>query len=345
MFKNKKVVVLNPIGVIPKKEESHQHGFEMMRATIFNGKVLTGKWKWSYTDTDLEVESPDIIVLSCGVNYNGSFNIIGGLSDEHAKRIIDLVNYVDNNPDVKIVNMIAEQLPQEKELLNRVGKPSTSLMFTQDVANKLVKVIYSAEYVPMTYFDTETITIGDSHTPAFTAYGNCFYHHNGATLFGQAIKRKLTDFVRAYIGKNTKTVEICLGSTDVRHHVFRETNIFATVEDFVLAYKAAADEVEKEFNVKVIPCGLMPIEHEERKLPVGNTFKGTNFTGTVEQRRQYTIEFNNLLVKHFGCAVLMPVERYHESPKDVADKFLEKPQSVHLRKSAYRAFSGDKWSR
>ena len=44
MFKNKKVVVLNPIGVIPKKEESHQHGFEMMRATIFNGEVLTGKW-------------------------------------------------------------------------------------------------------------------------------------------------------------------------------------------------------------------------------------------------------------------------------------------------------------
>lgn len=341
MFKNKKVVVINPIGAIPKKEESHQHAFEMVRATIFNGKVLTGKW----SHTDLDLESPDIIVLSCGVNYNGSFNIIGGLSDDHATRIINLVKYVDNNPDVKIINMIAEQLPQQKELLNRVGKPSTSQMFTQDIANKLVDIIYSAEYVPMTYFDTETITIGDSHTPAFTAKGNCFYHHNGATLYGQAIKRKLTDFVRPYIGPNTKTVEICLGSTDVRHHVFRETNVFNTVEDFVKAYKESAAEVEKEFNVKVIPCGLMPIEHEERKLPVGNTFKGTNFTGTVEQRRAYTLEFNELCVKHFGEAVLMPLARYHETPKDVAEKFLEKPQSVHLKKSAYRAFSADKWSR
>lgn len=340
MFKNKKVIVLNPIGVIPKKEESHQHAFEMIRATIFNGKVLTGKWSY----TDLEVENPDIIVLSCGVNYNGSFNIIGGLSDEHAKRIVDFVNYTNKNPEVKIVNMIAEELPQKKELLNRVGKPSTSLLFTQEIANKLVDVIYSAEYIPMTYFDTETITIGDSHTPAFTAKGNCFYHHNGATLYGQAIKRKLTDFVRAYIGKNTKTIEICLGSTDVRHHVFRETNVFKTVEDFVKAYKEAADEVEKEFNLKVIPCGLMPIEHEERKLPVGNTFKGTNFTGTVEQRKAYTLEFNELLVKYFGSAVLMPIERYHKTPKDIADKFLEKPQSVHLRKSAYRAFSIDKWN-
>lgn len=328
-FKN--IVVLNPLGVIPKQPASHNRGFELMRASLFNGKLLDGNWSYA----DLAQMRPDAIVLTLSVNYKHDYGIIGGLSETHVERILDLLRYVSEHEPQMFNVFESPDTFKYEGFTKRVGKPSTGVKFTEDVSNQLVNLIKSSEYIPMNYFDTETITVGDSHTPAFTAKGNCAYHHNGKTLFG-AMKMPLAEFVRPYITENTKRVEICLGSTDIRHHVLREKSIYKNAEDFVIAYKKQADDIEKEFGIKVVPCATMPIEHAERVIPNGNTFMGTPFYGTVEERQRYTEDFLVALRKHFDEVVEMPHEWYEMDPKTFAEKHLEKPRSVHFSPVSYR---------
>ena len=329
-----KTVLLNPMTGIPKSANSHVRGYENIWSKLLNAKILTS----SYTYEDLVKESPEKIVITFGVNYKRNFGIIGGLADNIASRIIALVKYVDENPNTKLV--VNFDKPDEIKYENftcRVGLPSTSKMFTQDICDKFIALLKSSKYESMADFDKETIAVGDSHTPAFSNVNSCVYHYNGKTLFG-ILKMGLHEFIKPHLTSNTKLVEISAGSTDIRHHVLRDDNMYKTAEEFVLAYKKQVEEAEQKFGITINVCTPVPVEWEGRTIPQSINFKGTPFFGTEFERREYTKQFIDAMYKHFDSnkIVSCPKEWYTMDPEQFAKNHMERPRSVHLSPEHYR---------
>lgn len=314
--------VFNPFSGIPVNKKSHVRGWALHWCDILGpGVSIAGK------DTDLA--SADVLMLDHGVNFGGSLNLFGGVTDEVCDRLEQIL---DGTAMLLSLDMAMPDYVAQLE--KRIGQSTCSPRLAP-MLNALRSRFESAYTHHQSHLGLKKLTIGDSHSTAFAPAGSMVDRNNGATLFG-ALKN---DLIGAALQNYPTAEELTLvfGSIDLRHHIGRRPDPMAALEELVQRYHLAVQPLLDRFS-KVEVCYAMPVEHEGRKIPQTGFYEGTPFAGSREDRLKWTSYFGMLLDEHFGPEnVVSPPDTWYGTPGEkFADECMELSSSVHLSPTHYR---------
>ena len=176
-------------------------------------------------------------------------------------------------------------------------------------------------------YGTEGIVIGDSHSISVAPTGWAVNRNDGQTLYG-ALKKGLSNFETG----NLKPVIFKFGDIDLRHHIMRQDNHWASVYELVVEYHKQVNELPYEAYVVL----AMPQVEDDRKIPKTGYYKGEPFYGDLQDRQTMTYRFNNLLRLHFGDKVLDPYSDLFNNDSNYLDQSkMEAGGSFHLAPHSY----------
>jgi hypothetical protein len=318
-------VITNPISNIPKLANSHVRGWSQVWAEQLGAEI-----DHRCSPAILNAET---VYIEHGVNFGGTLNLFGGATEE----IYDRINTI-MSCDSNIVSLDHDMPNWGEQLRSRIGAPTTYKAIDEAWCDKLSKWCKSiSTFRQEDMFWLDGVSVGDSHTPAFSRKRDVVLRENGKTLFG-CLRRGLKGELRSMTTMNEITFS--LGSIDIRHHLLRyEDNL----EEMIKEYVRQGKEIEMEYAAEVTYAAPVPVEHEGRKLPKTGYFKGTPFFGSREDRLALTFRFIDLLKKHSGNKVVMPPEEwYHMDGEKYAKTYMENSSSVHISPEYYRRYG---WGR
>lgn len=301
--------ITNPITNIPKRSTSHVLGWTQTWSNQLKASI-------DHKCTPA-ITKADVVYIDHGANFGGTLNLFGGANKEVYDRI-NLIMSCDN-----IVSLDWDMPDYGEMLKKRIGANTTHSGITEkwcDLLSDRCKKIPSLKQQDLV---TDGVTIGDSHTIAFSSKGDRVYRKDGRTLFG-TIKRGLE-----VSGKRDR-VTVCLGSIDIRHHILRhhDFSLKYTLKEYVRMGKQLADEVW--FAAPV------PVEFEGRRIPKSGYFKKTPFFGTWQERYDLTNEFIEILYDESkGNVVMPPKEWYTMDPEKYANTYMEHGSSFHIAPPYY----------
>lgn len=269
---------------------SHSSGMCNIVAKTFNAKILNERDDWSDYDE---------LIIYHGTNFKkGSFNVIGGISEEVMKRANML-----NEFKGKVYSLDGFQL--------------------KDFSIKRKLNIYDL----CSYYDEikmpikKNIVIGDSHS--ISVWPNEDYEisrNDGKTLFG-FLKQDL-DL------SNYDNVILYFGNIDLRFHLCRQENPLEATKKLFTDYCNYA----KRYNATIVH--LLPIEDESRKIPKSGQYKGQNFFGSVELRKELRNVANKIMLESDLKTIEWPSFFINEIGNLRFD-IMEPKQSVHIRPLYY----------
>lgn len=301
--------ITNPITNIPKRSTSHVLGWTQTWANQLKASI-------DHKCTPA-ITKADVVYIDHGANFGGTLNLFGGANKEVYDRI-NLIMSCDN-----IVSLDWDMPDYGEMLKKRIGANTTHSGITEkwcDLLSDRCKNIPSLKQQDLV---TDGVTIGDSHTIAFSSKGDRVYRKDGRTLFG-TIKRGLE-----VSGKRGR-VTVCLGSIDIRHHILRhhDFSLKYTLKEYVRMGNQLADEVW--FAAPV------PVEFEGRRIPKSGYFKKTPFFGSWQERYDLTNEFIEILYDESkGKVVMPPKEWYTMDPEKYANTYMEYGSSFHIAPPYY----------
>ena len=172
---------------------------------------------------------------------------------------------------------------------------------------------------------SQRCVIGDSHALSVWRPSWSLDFTPGRTLHG-FLKRANADEINSKYEK----VILYFGNIDLRFHLMRQPNPESVTRDLFNRYV--------EFCLKLKDAtvvGLLPVEHESRKLPGTGLYKGEKFFGTREERMHLREIANSIMQDSYGISFL-------DWPKDWVDAdgtkmldVLEMKQSVHIKPKHY----------
>jgi hypothetical protein len=192
---------------------------------------------------------------------------------------------------------------------------------------------------PNAYFSSKAV-LGDSHAISLYRPGWIVESIPFKTLYG-ALSIGLDKLIkeRAGIPKPLKEVELYFGNIDIRHHLCRQPDRVAAVNLLVDKYFRQAEEIQAP-KVKIYEP--LPIEDESRKLPKTGYYEGTPFYGSWAERN-YVRDLFITKAKELSSERVEFVQwtEYLKNSRGQLDfEKMEKPQSVHLARSAYPFWTG-----
>ena len=316
-------VITNPISNIPQLRNSHVLAWSLVWADQLGAKI------------DHRC-SPDIhnyktVFIEHGVNFGGTLNLFGGAT----KEIYERINRVMQHPDV--VSLDFDMPEWGEQLRKRIGAPTTCEEITNEWCDSLserIKKIPSLKQEDLLSFSDKFtgISIGDSHTPAFSQQNDIVLRANGKTLFGSLGAGIIKDFRGL---KPFGEITLSYGSIDIRHHILRHAGF--NLDEMISEYVKQGQAIEKQYDSEVFYCAPVPVEHEGRKLPKTGYYKGTPFFGARQERLDLTLRFIDLINKKSGGKVIMPPEAwYNMDGEEYAVKYMENASSVHISPQHYR---------
>jgi hypothetical protein len=182
------------------------------------------------------------------------------------------------------------------------------------------------------YQNLEGITVGDSHTSAFSHRTDMVYRNDGKTLHG-ALKTGLRSLFRGEspFGR----VTLCLGSIDIRHHILRHSDF--VLENLIREYVAQGYALEMSYNCEVSYAAPVPVEFEGRRIPKSGFYKKEPFFGSQQERSDLTKRFIDELNTQSGNKVIMPpADWYTMNPELYAKTYMEHGSSFHIAPPFYR---------
>ena len=308
------LVITNPLSNIPKIETSHSLGHAKIWADQLKARI---DHKCSP-----EILNADIVYLNHGVNFTGSINLFGGIT----KEIFDRINIFIECKN--IVSLDWDMPDWADNFRKRIGKNSTYEGVTEEWCTKIESRLKNIPLLRQEDLTMEGITVGDSHTLAFSAKTDKVYRKDGSTLHG-ALKIGLKNLFR------NKPIEgnitFCFGSIDIRHHLLRHENVDlrAMIKEYVKQGRECSQSVQFASPV--------PVEYEQRKLPKTGYYKGTPFYGTQTERKRITDEFIDILTEESNGNIIMPPRFWYDmNPEKYALNFMEHGSSVHIAPPFYR---------
>ena len=293
---------------IPKKKNSH--GYAWARTWSENLGVGINH-NGDYTE---------VLYLDHGVNFGGSLNLFSGFNDELKARI-------DNFLEAKVLYSLDIDMPDYGAMLKK-RKDVIDKEWCDKVSEKCktVKKLKSTDIV-----DIKWLTIGDSHTAAYSKENSMVIKTDGLTLNGQ-IKTDFEYVIQHIEECFPRGVTMSFGNIDIRHHICR---LGVDSMEMLKAWKKFGDELEKK-GIKVEYSTPWPIEFEERKLPKTGYYKGQPFWGTREERinalNQWITNMDKLGMKR----VEYPEEWLTLNGEKFAKDKMESVSSVHLSPESYR---------
>lgn len=270
----------------------------------------------------------DVIVLHYGMEYQGTFNLFGGASDELAdslQRILDYTGIIISAemPIQPIWKLVADRM--------KTGTERFRQLRPLDFQERLKDVPHFEKV-----YGSKKAVLGDSHALAAWHPGHEMFRNDGKTMFGALNQR----FETLLEGQQFDEVVFYFGNIDVRHHLMRQKEHVTATLKLIDWYAESIRDFQDEWQVnKISIVGLLPIEHEGRRLPKTGYYEGTPFYGT-QQERAYLVDKINIALQgkcylHPWTYIGWPEPWYKMDPEEYADKHMEKPKSVHLARHSY----------
>ena len=319
-------VITNPITNIPKLANSHVRGWTQVWAEQLDA-IVDHK-------CSVNILNGSLVYIEHGVNFGGTLNLFGGAGQE----IFDRINTVMQCKNVASLDF---DMPNwGEQLRKRIGNATTYSGITEEwcdmVSSWCTSNVPSLKQENITWLDG--ISVGDSHTPAFSQSKDVVLRTNGKTLFG-TLKNGLKNEFRGMTPKGQITFS--LGSIDIRHHIMRHISEDGySIRGMIKEYVKQGQELEKEYGVDVWYSAPVPVEYEDRKLPKSGYYKGTPFFGSRDARLGLTIQFIELLNKYSGNKVVMPPEEWYSMDGEkYAKTYMEANSSVHISPEYYRRYN------
>jgi hypothetical protein len=316
-------MIFNLFASIPVNPKSHVRGWSMHWAECMHTTI-------AYKDTDLS--SCGELYWEHGVNFGGSLNLFGGVTDEVVDKIEQLVNFKGE--------LISLDLPMPnyaEQLAKRIGQSTCSSRLTKSLLDAFKIRTDLSRTLLQSQLGFTKAAIGDSHSTAFAVSGSMVLRTNGLTLNG-ALERG--HFVRQIKSckKLPKKITLVAGSIDFRHHIGRQTDPTKSIEDLCERYCQIVSFIEEEFSISVEVAAPVPVEYEARRLPQTGYYKDRPFCGSMASRREWTNYFIDLM----SCenkVVGPPTEWYSMDGEEYAKQHMELGSSVHIAPNNYRRFN------
>ena len=313
-------------GKLTDSEYSHKNGWAMMRACQLSDalgeevKVLRGE-SW---------DNYDKVFLYHGMEFQGSLNLFGGATEESAKFYERIAT-----TKTKLISLDID-MPDYGELCKGRLKACDDYWrnINWDVVSAKCKTIGSVTHP----FESDALVVGDSH--AFSVYqrGYNVIRKDARTLRGVLKKTIRKEIMDHGIDPGTiNTLTTYYGNIDIRHHLMREANPAAAIDELITEYEKQLKELNIE-EIEVV-CPL-PIEDESRRLPKTGYFEGTPFYGSQEARSQLVDYMGGKIIEmcvNNGWRVYeWPMDWYTVSPLAFMQTYMERPKSVHLAPKFHR---------
>ena len=315
-------MLTNPISNIPQLKNSHVLGWSLVWADQLDAAI---DHKCSPS-----VANASTLYIEHGVNFGGTLNLFGGAT----KEIYDRINRVAAHPNV--ISLDFDMPAWGEQLKKRIGAPTTYTGITEQWCDALTKRLSSVQSLKQedllgvsSKFDG--ISVGDSHTPAFSRATDIVLRENGKTLYGTLKRGLITEFRGL---KPFGNITFCYGSIDVRHHLLRHQNF--NLDDMLDEYVRQAVMIQKEHKCSISFITPVPVEYEERRLPKTGYYKGTPFFGTRQQRLDLTYQIIEGLNKRKVNVIMPPEEWYKMDGEKYATTYMENSSSVHISPQYYR---------
>jgi len=244
-----------------------------------------------------------------GVNYQeNTFNFIGGPQPEHRQKLEAIANYKG-----LIINV---NVPLDLNIFNNRFKLQHKFSFNNTI-----------DYARMYGIDTRKLVRGDSHSLSVWKPGFGLDRTDGKTLYG--FLKDSDSIVQDWNKKYDETITY-FGNIDVRFHLARQQDSSISTVDLFNRYA----EFSHKLNNNTI-IGLLPIEHESRKLPKTGLYKGSKFCGTREVRMEIR-ELAHQTLKKAGVKLLEWPDEWIDEDGTKMFEYMEARQSVHLKPKYYK---------
>lgn len=333
-----KSIIVNPFTPIPKSDKSHVRGWSMLWANRLGAEIGT---------KEVDVRNYDTIYIDHGVNFSGSLNLFGGFNDEVANRVIQLIEAIQNGSEVISLDWSMEECNYVDQIQKRIGSKTTSDLVDFDFLDNLYN--YTRGIFTRTWgsIPSDNIILGDSHSLAFMDSNQIIKRINGQLLYS-ALNKGLSNFILEHLTdfydhdiSDIKTVRLCLGSIDIRHHVLKDGRMSA--DEFAKVYACQIIEAQNKLGIKIQACIPVPIEHEGRKIPGTGQYEGRNFLGSRQERLDYTLEFIQSLSDEavFDFDIVYAPKPWYEMDGEIyAKEIMELASSVHIAPRNYKSILG-----
>lgn len=262
----------------------------------------------------------DEVYFYQGMEWNGSLNLAGGVSDYTLER---MRTYAKTK--FKKVFSIEVDMPNYYELMKN-----------RKVDDPTLKENHKPETVTMP--QTDNIVLGDSHSLSVMDSDGKFvkvYRTDFKTLYS-ALETGIKN-VQDIDWSKVKQVTLFFGMIDLRHHIMRHGGI-KIIDDIIDRYEDQLIQLSKE-GVKIELVEMYAMTKDSRKLPKSGYYKGTPFCGSLQDRIDAVNYFNSLLKalsKRRGFKFYEQPEIFIEDNGTMDDWFMERPRSVHMSSEFYR---------
>jgi hypothetical protein len=315
-------VLTNPISNVPQLKNSHVLGWSQVWADQLDAAI---DHKCSPN-----IANASIVYIEHGVNFGGTLNLFGGAT----KEIYDRINRVAAHPNV--VSLDFDMPDWGDQLKKRIGAPTTYTGITEqwcDALSLRLSKVQSVKQQDLLQVSSkfDGISVGDSHTPAFSRSTDIVLRENGKTLYGTLKRGLITEFRGL---KPFGNVTFCYGSIDVRHHILRHENF--NLDDMLEEYVRQAVTIQKEHGCDISFTTPVPVEYEDRRLPKTGYYKGTPFFGSRQDRLDLTYQIIEGLNKRKVNVIMPPEEWYKMDGEKYAKTYMENSSSVHISPQYYR---------
>lgn len=313
-----KKCITNPLANIPVNVKSHSFGWANQWSELLNADI---DHKCSNN-----IKTYDIIYIDHGVNFTGSLNLFGGLSE-------DIYNKFNNLIACKNIISLDHEMPDYGAMfLQRLHAKSTFNKINLDWCHEVSRLCRSINKININDIDYQGVTIGDSHSIAFSKKKDLILKMDGKTLYGQ-LGIPFINYLNDIDLDKVKRITMCFGSIDVRHHILRK-NIDVTA--LLLPYIEKCKELQYITNIPVEIAVPVPVEYEDRRIPKTGYYKGQPFYGSIQERQNITAFIIKLLKDNHDKVVTPPMSWYFMDPEEYAKTKMELNSSVHIAPVNYR---------
>lgn len=314
-------IITSPISSIPVNPKSHVRGWTETWAHQLDATI---------DPKALNFGEHDVLYLDHGVNFGGTLNLFGGAN----KELFDRINRIAEQGHV--ISLDHDMPDYGAMIKKRIGAASTYEGITEKWCDEISDRFKDTPSLKQEDLHYDTLSLGDSHTIAFSAGDSRVFRNDGKTLFS-ASKGGFSKLARGIDNRYNRLdhIILCFGSIDIRHHLLRHDSL--DLGKFISDYIAAGIEfADRCAATKVSFSYPVPVEYEGRKLPKTGFFKGTPFFGTWQQRFDLTNKFIDLLeTRSAGMTIAPPASWYTMDPEKYAKTYMELGSSVHIAPPFY----------
>lgn len=308
---------------------SHRSAWPRMQACMIqdSGRDV----ELAFGDLDV-IREADAWWISHGMEFKDNYNLNGGWLPVHAERLRLMLE----KGATRIVSLEREMPDLVGLLRPRAQKTEHDLSDIEwEHLGDLVKNVATR-----THFDLvpnyRRVVLGDSHSIARYRSGSIVLRNDGLTLHGlvrRGVGKMLED---AGVNRPVEKLVIQAGNIDVRHHLGRLLNYEKSIREMLDSLREQLVELFREGMIlDAEVTAPWPIEHEGRKLPKTGYYKKTPFYGSWEERNKIRQLMTDMMLDKFKNVKTWPDEWFKLDPEVYADRFMEKPRSVHLSPAFY----------